>query len=106
MVDYKTVKDDLNDIRFFYARKDIFENGSQTIGENDGIIDKVKKYNELVRKAPARLYEMYISMYLQNNTLESLAASVGLSYVSVQRTNGQLIKYLKKEINKGEQQNG
>lgn len=102
MVDYKTVKDDLNDIRFFYARKDIFEAGSHSIGENDGIINKVNMYNELVRKAPARLYEMYISMYLQNNTLESLAEEVGLSYVSVQRTNGQLIKYLKKEINKEE----
>lgn len=34
MVDYKTVKDDLNDIHFFYARKDIFEAGSQSIGEN------------------------------------------------------------------------
>lgn len=101
MIDYKTVKNDLYDIRFFYSRKDVFENGSQSIGEN-AIADKVRKYNQIIRMAPARLYEFYVSLYLQNNTIESLAYKLGYAYGSVQRINSQLIKYLKKEINKEE----
>lgn len=101
MVDYKTVKNDLNDIRFFYARKEVFENGSQAIGEN-AITEKVKKYNEIMRYAPVRLYEFYVSLYLQNNTLESLAFKLGYAYGSIQHLNGHLIRFLKKEINKEE----
>ncbi len=105
MTDYKTVKNDLYDIRFFYSRKDVFENGSEAIGEN-AITEKVRRYNKLIRLAPARLYEFYVSLYLQNTTIEALAFKLGYAYGSVQRINSQLIKYLKKEINKEENQNG
>ena len=106
MIDYKTIKNDLIDIRFYYSRKNIFESGSQSIGENM-IAEKARQYNEIIRYAPARLYEFYVSLYLQNNTLESLAYKLGYAYGSVQRINSQLIKYLRKELNKKEeQQNG
>lgn len=97
MIEYNTVKNDLNDIRFFYSRKDSFDTGSKTIGPS-AVLDKISKYNDVVRKAPARIYEFYVSLYLNNNTLESLAFKLGYSYIQVQRMNKNLITYLQNNL--------
>lgn len=91
------VREDLKEIRFYYSHKDIFEKASKHIGVHS-CIEKINKYNDVIRFAPARLYELYVSLYLENNTLESLADKEGYSYVHIQRINGQLVQFFKEKL--------
>lgn len=52
----------------------------------------------MIRFALARLYELYVLLYLEINTLESLADKEGYSYVHIQRINGQLVQFFKEKL--------
>ena len=95
------IREDLKDIRYYYSRKEIFEKVSDSVGENK-ILEKIEIYNAVVRKAPPRLYDLYVSLYLENNTQESLAARLGYTIEYISRLNSQLVKFLYNEISKGE----
>ena len=73
----ETIKEDLKGIRYYYARRKLFEKASNTIGENL-ILQKIDTYNKAIRTAPPRLYDLYVSLYLENNTQESLSETLGL----------------------------
>ena len=97
MLELSVIREDLKEIRYYYSHRDIFEKASRHIGEH-ACIEKINKYNNVVRFAPARLYELYVSMYLENNTLESLADKEGYSYVHIQRIHGQLVKFFQEKL--------
>ena len=97
MLNLSTIRDDLKEIRYYYSHRDIFEKASKQIGEHS-CIEKISKYNNAIRYAPARLYELYVSLYLDNNTLESLADKEGYSYVHIQRIHGQLVKFFQEKL--------
>ena len=42
--------------------------------------------------------QLYVSLYLENHTLESLADKEGYSYVHIQRTHGKLIKFFQEKL--------
>ena len=42
------------------------------------ILQKIDTYNKAIRTAPPRLYDLYVSLYLENNTQESLSETLGL----------------------------
>lgn len=44
MLTLQQIRDDLKDIRYYYSRKEAFENGFRVIGSND-IVGKAKRYN-------------------------------------------------------------
>lgn len=91
------IREDLKDIRYYYSRKAMFEKASASVGENN-IATKLEKYNEVVRSAPPRLYDLYISLYLDNNTQESLSDKLGYSVEYISKLNGQLIRFFQKNI--------
>ncbi len=97
MLELSVIRDDLKEIKYYYAHKEIFEKASKHIGEH-ACIEKINKYNDAIRFAPARLYELYVSLYLENHTLESLADKEGYSYVHIQRTHGKLIKFFQEKL--------
>lgn len=91
------IREDLKDIRYYFSRKEAFEKVSASVGENK-IATKLEKYNEVVRSAPPRLYDLYISLYLDNNTQESLSDKLGYSVEYISKLNGQLIRFFQKNI--------
>ena len=97
MLSANTIREDLKNIRYFYSRKDIFEKASTSIGENT-ILEKIERYNKAVRSAPPRLYDLYASLYLENNTQESLSQKLGYTIEHISRLNSQLIKHLQKTL--------
>ena len=97
MLELSEIREDLKEIRYYYSHKDIFEKASKEIGEHS-CIAKIIKYNDVIRFAPARLYELYVSLYLENNTLESLADKEGYSYVHIQRVHGQLVRFFQEKL--------
>ena len=95
------IREDLKDIRYYYSRKAMFEKASASVGENS-ILKKIETYNRLVRLAPPRLYDLYVSLYLENNTQESLSDKLGYSVEYISKLNSQLIKFFKTNIDKEE----
>ena len=102
MQTFTQIRNDLRDIRYYYSRKKVFEDASQSVGCNS-IQRKIKKYNELICDAPPRLYDLYISLYLGNNTQETLSEKLGYTIEHICRLNIQLVKYFQKRIEETEQ---
>lgn len=92
-----SIRNDLKEIRYYYSRKAVFDSASQSVGPNP-IVEKAKMYNDKARLASPRLYDLYISLYLENNTLESLADKMGYTYETLSRLNSQLVRFLQKQF--------
>ena len=86
MMSLPKIRSDLIDIRYYYSRKEMFEKAFEETGAND-IIAKVQIYNNAVKSAPPKIYDIYVSLYLKNNTQESLSAELNYTPEYVQMLN-------------------
>ena len=66
------VRNDLKEIRYYYSMKELFDRSSKTV-KPLAIVQKVERYNTAMQNAPARLYILYVSLYIDNNTQAVLA---------------------------------
>lgn len=105
MISATTIRQDLKEIRHYFSHRDLFDEVSSEIGTNS-IMEKVKKYNRLICKAPPKLYELYVMLYVRNYTQESGAEAMNLSCNYIQKLNTDLIKFFQKEYSKEVQDNG
>ena len=71
MISISQIRQDLRDIRYYYSKQKMFDGLANSVGQND-VVEKAMRYNEVVRKAPIKLYDIYISLYINNNTQEAL----------------------------------
>ena len=97
MLPLEKIREDLRDIRYYYARKEIFDSAIRTVGIND-IIAKAEKYNKAARNAPPRMLDLYISLYLKNQTQASLANDIGMCTEHLRREHTKLVKFLQTQI--------
>ena len=88
-----TIRDDLKEIRYYYTKKKMFDEAFECTGQSE-IIQKVKKYNEMIVFAPIKLYELYHSLYIKNHTQESLSEELCYTPEYVQMLHKQLLKFL------------
>ena len=95
------VKSDLKEIQYYYANQKDLEGAARIIGTNK-IAEKVKLYNEVVRKAPVKLYEVYVSLYVHNNTQLTLSFDWDCSLEYVKRQLRKLRIFLKEQLEKEE----
>lgn len=93
----RAVYKDLDEIRYFYAHQDKFEYAKQK-GLTNEVTKKVEKYNNAIKKAPPSLYDLYISLYIENKT--QVAFSEERYYVPtyVSQQNKKLCEFLLKEL--------
>ena len=98
MTTLRQVYDDLKEIRYYYAKKDIFESASRCIIES-GIVEKVSRYNRAMANAPPRLYEVYYCLYVSCLTQAQLADKLQCSPSRIKRRNSQLCTYLVQKLN-------
>ncbi len=91
----KQIRDELKEIKYYYSRKDFIDKSSQTIGKNN-IYALVEKYNKAICDAPCRMYDLYVSIYKENNTLESLSDNICYSVEYVAKLHQKLVKYFQK----------
>ena len=98
-MDLSVIREDLKDIRYYYSRKELFDKASAYRVGKSTIEDKVNKYNDAICSAPPRLYDLYISLYLQNHTQESLSEKLGYTFEYVSRLNTQLVRFFQKKLN-------
>ena len=88
---------DLREIRYYYSRKKGFDELKNEI-ESNIIAEKVQRYNDAVKRAPIRIYGVYVELYIRNNTQESLADKWRYSTQTIKRLNGKLYDYLQANL--------
>ena len=67
-------------------------------GKTVAILNKVERYNAAIKAAPARLYILYISLYVKNNTQAALADDWGYTREYIKEINQKLVEYLQKTL--------
>ena len=88
----KEVKNDLSEIRYYFSRLKVFTEYNQIVGENEVKI-KINLYNDIVRKASPRLYDIYIGLYIKCFTQETLSSEMGYTREYIRLLNKRLINF-------------
>ncbi len=55
MITLEQIRKDLREIRYYYANEKAFQSMAKSVGESS-VVEKVGRYNGVIRKAPAKLY--------------------------------------------------
>lgn len=105
MLTIEQIKSDLREIRYYYSKQKEFDGASRWIGKSS-VYEKVAKYNEAVCKAPLILYDIYVSLYVNNNTQLAVALDRDCSADYIKRLNKQLCLFLQTELSNKEEMLG
>jgi len=97
MLSLAVIRNDLRDIKYYYARKKMFDEAYQATGVNE-IMDRVRIYNQAIVSAPPKLYDLYVSLYINNHTQESLSNELCYTPEYIQMLNKQLLKFLQSKL--------
>ena len=97
MKDINEIRDDLKEIRYYYNRASIFEEGEKVIGLND-VYNKVELYNSTIRRARPMLYDIYIGLYVHCLTQHSLALEMGYTREYIQQLNKEVLVFFQKNL--------
>lgn len=100
MLTLEQIREDLKEIRYYYSRKNTFDAAIPTVGTAE-ILAKVERYNRAVRSAPPRLFDLYISLYVKDNTQEGLAMELGYTTEYIQIQNKKLVLFLQQKLTEG-----
>ncbi|MDE6441757.1 MAG: hypothetical protein K2L12_03270 [Clostridia bacterium] len=87
------VRKDLRAIRYYYSKQKDFEKAAETVGANR-VAGIAQRYHRIVTNASPRLYEVYVQLYLRNNTQETLAFDWDCSTEYIKRLNKQLYEFI------------
>lgn len=88
----KEIRQDLIDVRYYYANKALLEKCMKDTG-SPMFMEKVNKYNQAITFADPKTYCLYVSLYLENNTQESLATKWVYSTDNIQHMHEKLLKF-------------
>lgn len=94
------IRRDLKEIRYYYARKEMFDR-MEAIVAND-IVKKVKSYNLVISKAPVMLYDLYMSIYVFNNTQAAVADDWDVSFSYIRKLHEEMLGYIQMKLSEGE----
>lgn len=87
------VQSELSELKYYYARKKELDAYEAILGKSRVAV-LAEKYQAAICQAPIRLYDLYIELYINNHTWESLADkwSYSTQYIAKQAT--ELNRYL------------
>ena len=102
MITSSRVRKDLQDIRYYYSRKEVFDKAENSVGKTM-MLETIECYNNAICMAPPKLYDVYVSLYLHNNTQESLSEKLGYTFEYISRLNTKLISFFQKHVVKKEE---
>lgn len=91
------IRQDLREIRYYYSKQKMFDGLANSVGQND-IVEKATRYNEAMKRAPIKLYYVYISLYINNNTQEALAFDWDVCCEYIRKLNKSLCEFLQKQL--------
>ena len=95
----KQVKKDLQDIRYYYTHKAMFDKAENT-GFKSEAVRKSEEYGRLMSKATPRLYVLYYLLYMEEENAVCGGAGANVTDGHIRNTVRQLQQYLLDEINR------
>lgn len=101
MITLEQIRDDLREIRYYYARKTQVDDVSKKIGD-PAVRCLVEKYNRAICIAPLRLYDIYACLYVRGQTQEELADELSYTPQYIRKLIAQLPSYFKTKFNEME----
>lgn len=94
MITANQIRADLKEIRYYYSMRDLIDKSAREV-KPIVLLNKVARYSKAMENAPARLYVVYVSLYMNNKSQPALALSWGFSEEYIRELNVKLIDYLK-----------
>lgn len=91
------IREDLKNIRYYYSRKEHLNESAKIVGACK-IDDLVNEYNSVICQAPPKLYDLYVCIYVENNTQESTAERFGYAREHITRLNKQLLDFFQDHL--------
>ena len=91
------IREDLKDIRYYYSLQKVFEQGAKYV-RPVAVLQMVDRYNNSMQNAPAQLYALYVSLYIQNNSQTALAEEWGYARPYIRDLNDKLVSYLQNNL--------
>lgn len=92
------VREDLKDIRYYYAHKEVFDRAAAEHIVNN-VARKAERYNRMMEQAPPILFDLYVSLYIQNNTQAAFAYDRDYSVNYIKDLNNSLCRYIRQALN-------
>lgn len=92
MTTIQSVRDDLNDIRYFFAHRQVFDDPHVSVSEQ--LREKIDQFNKAISLAPSKLNAVYLELYVHNKTQMELATDWKLSRNYICKLNIRLCEYL------------
>lgn len=91
------VKTELREVKYYFSRKANMDALSKNAGESSAKA-LADKYVNAIRQAPAKLYDLFGCLYIQNKTQEAVAMELCYSDEHIRRLTKDLINYFAKKI--------
>jgi len=91
------IKEDLNEIKYYYSMKEVFDQGAKYCIPST-LENKVKLYSNAISQAPAQLYAFYISHYVNNQKRIVIANSWNTTTQNLQFINRRLCEYFQQVL--------
>ena len=88
----QSIRKDLRSIRYYYGRKDMFEEAFESVGRNT-VSELAQLYNRAVCDAEPKLYELYVCLYVKSNTQEAGASILQCSVDYIAKYHKRLLKF-------------
>lgn len=97
MVTLKQIYKELKEIRYYYSKQKQFDDKHNPV--QSGVLSLVEKYHNAIKNAPARLYDLYISLYFYNRTQATVAYDWDFTDDYIKQLNKQLCEYFQQAFN-------
>lgn len=94
------IRADLKAIRYFYSRKQVFDEAGAVVGVHK-VADLAQRYNKVMLTASPWFFDLYIGLYVQNRSQQSFADERCYTQGYIQKENDKLIRFLQKKIEEG-----
>ena len=89
------VREDLRNIRYYCQRKDHLKTNEESDSAGKQLYDT---YLKVAKTAHARLYDIYLRMYVEGLSQLATAGELGYSSQYVQREHIKLVKFLAENV--------
>lgn len=98
------VKSDLQDIRYYYTHKSMFDKAEDT-GFKSEVKQKLAEYAAYISRASPRLYTLFYALYVEGKTQLAVSMEWNVTEGYIKNLNRQLRLFLLEEIKKEEKDN-
>ena len=97
MLSCSEIKADLKEIRNYYQTKEAFGLARDSAEPHD-LLGKISRYSSVITNAPAKLFIVYYSLYVENKTHEYLAKKWGYSISRIAHLSEDVVFFLQRNL--------